>query len=437
LVQDAGTFWCVDAGIDVGTSGAGTLDISGGAAVTASSVRLASSRDGYGRVRVSGSGSVLVATNQFDVSSAGSAGNGELQVTDGGLVNASDVTTSVIGSLGRLSLDGGVFRVNSLTNHGVVAGGGTIEGRGDFTNERLLLVGPGEELDLAIDFANDDQLLVDGGTLFSEEPIENQGSGLITLDGGILIGATPSAASTGLDNDGTLASVGAESSVFGEVASSGVITAADNSSLRFHDDVDSTSGSTIEVFAGSRIVALKDLTVRSGAELRAQISGSDVGSGLGVLEVVGDLAISGVLQVSAVDLSSPAVGDTYSIATAAGAIDSSLTLTSSPVLPTGLEWRLRETARAIDLVIVSALPGDYNADGVVDTADYTVWRDALDTPGLLAAADGDTDGDIDVDDYVIWRNNFGATLAGAAVTPEPVSLWLVAIGVPMVKTRAR
>ncbi|MEM9186165.1 MAG: dockerin type I domain-containing protein [Planctomycetota bacterium] len=59
-----------------------------------------------------------------------------------------------------------------------------------------------------------------------------------------------------------------------------------------------------------------------------------------------------------------------------------------------------------------ALVGDFNADGSVDAADYTVWRDALgDTVTPYSGADADGDGQIDVDDYQTWKANFGNRLA--------------------------
>jgi hypothetical protein len=63
------------------------------------------------------------------------------------------------------------------------------------------------------------------------------------------------------------------------------------------------------------------------------------------------------------------------------------------------------------------LEGDYNLDGSVDAADYSVWRDALGATGLLpySGADGDGDGMVDQDDYAVWKANFGRTLeAGSA-----------------------
>lgn len=75
--------------------------------------------------------------------------------------------------------------------------------------------------------------------------------------------------------------------------------------------------------------------------------------------------------------------------------------------------------------------GDFNADGVVDAADYTIWQDTwLSFDDLRADADGD--GFVGNSDYDIWAANFGAvTGAPSNAVPEPGSLILVfvAIGV--------
>jgi hypothetical protein len=80
------------------------------------------------------------------------------------------------------------------------------------------------------------------------------------------------------------------------------------------------------------------------------------------------------------------------------------------------------------------LPGDYNGNGIVDAADYVVWRKSLHQTGLPLAADGNGDGEVDEDDYAVWRANFGrlrltgASVAAAASTlpaiPEPPSFLL-------------
>jgi hypothetical protein len=54
--------------------------------------------------------------------------------------------------------------------------------------------------------------------------------------------------------------------------------------------------------------------------------------------------------------------------------------------------------------IFSALAaGDYNADGAVDAADYSLWKSTFGSRSRLPA-DGNADGVVDAADYVIWRN---------------------------------
>lgn len=50
------------------------------------------------------------------------------------------------------------------------------------------------------------------------------------------------------------------------------------------------------------------------------------------------------------------------------------------------------------------LPGDYNADSMVDDADYAVWRSNYGQTGANPA-DGNSDGVVDAADYTVWRSN--------------------------------
>ncbi|MEQ8849912.1 chondroitinase-B domain-containing protein [Botrimarina sp.] len=70
------------------------------------------------------------------------------------------------------------------------------------------------------------------------------------------------------------------------------------------------------------------------------------------------------------------------------------------------------------------LAGDFNSDGVVDAADYTVWRDTRGLGGPGLAADANADGFVGSTDYAVWRERFGRTLAAAPSTesvPEPAA----------------
>ncbi len=75
--------------------------------------------------------------------------------------------------------------------------------------------------------------------------------------------------------------------------------------------------------------------------------------------------------------------------------------------------------------------GDYNNDGVVNLADYSVFRDALGSNLVVggSGADGNANGFVDAADYDVWRQHFGnppqnSSTATMAV-PEPAAHQLV------------
>lgn len=85
--------------------------------------------------------------------------------------------------------------------------------------------------------------------------------------------------------------------------------------------------------------------------------------------------------------------------------------------------------------VVAGVPGDYNANGIVDGADYVVWRknNGLTGGATTVQGDGTGDGNVNAADYTYWRTRFGNTsgsgssLGGAAV-PEPAAAVLLLMG---------
>jgi hypothetical protein len=61
-------------------------------------------------------------------------------------------------------------------------------------------------------------------------------------------------------------------------------------------------------------------------------------------------------------------------------------------------------ADAYVAIVPGTPPGDFNQNGIVDAADYVVWRKGLGTE--------DTQGD-----YDLWRAHFGATAGSGAIDP--------------------
>lgn len=84
--------------------------------------------------------------------------------------------------------------------------------------------------------------------------------------------------------------------------------------------------------------------------------------------------------------------------------------------------------------------GDYNGDGEVNAADYTVWADNFGSM-IDLDADGNGNGVIDAADYTIWADNFGTSIVpsgSAGIIPEPSSLAVLgAIGAGLIGRRRR
>jgi hypothetical protein len=79
------------------------------------------------------------------------------------------------------------------------------------------------------------------------------------------------------------------------------------------------------------------------------------------------------------------------------------------------------------------LPGDYNADGQVDAADYVVWRKGYgESVPNWSGADGNGDGVVDDDDFAVWTAGYGSPAAGsgsalAPPVPEPAATALACV----------
>lgn len=84
-----------------------------------------------------------------------------------------------------------------------------------------------------------------------------------------------------------------------------------------------------------------------------------------------------------------------------------------------------------------AQPGDYNSDGMVNAADYVVWRNHNGAAFDLPNRDPNQSGNVNQADYDFWVDNFGSTAgsapsAGAAI-PEPATLLLALLAAACVR----
>jgi hypothetical protein len=155
--------------------------------------------------------------------------------------------------------------------------------------------------------------------------------------------------------------------------------------------------------------------------------------------VVGGDAMLGALDISYLGGYMPAIGHVFEIVNA-GAIPPAgvANLLANTTFPsTGSNWLgwhvfsgLNPSGMsALFLAIVPALTGDFNANGIVDAADYVVWRNQNGQSGFGLAADSNHDGVVNLIDYQAWRANFGQSIpglgSGVGIVPESTSAVLM------------
>ena len=164
----------------------------------------------------------------------------------------------------------------------------------------------------------------------------------------------------------------------------------------------------------------------STANLKMELGGTVPGSQYDQVHVTGALALGGMLKVDFIDLGAglfaPHSGDSFDILDW-GALSGTFTAIQLPTLAGGLVWNTSQLYTTGVLSVASpGLPGDYNNNGIVDAADYVVWRKGLGTTYTQ-------------NDYDVWRAHFGQTAgSGAAIpsanplsaaVPEPATLVLL------------
>ncbi|MEX2168349.1 MAG: hypothetical protein WD851_03490 [Pirellulales bacterium] len=139
------------------------------------------------------------------------------------------------------------------------------------------------------------------------------------------------------------------------------------------------------------------------------------------LVVNGEASLGGILNVSLLEGLTPTASQSFNILDweSTSGTFSSINL---PEISGGLQWN---TSQLYTTGVLSvSLAGDYNGNGLVDAADYTVWRDGL-------------GGTYTQSHYDQWKQNFGAASPGigagngadaGASVPEPAPWMLLLVG---------
>lgn len=442
VVSGAGSTWTNSKDLLLGVFGVGKLDVLQGAHVDNQDASVGHI-SGLGQVSVSGAGSVWTNATELVV---GNGGVGSLTIEDKGRVRSADATVALnTTSAGLVTIDGeqSTWEIADSLSVGDAVNGGTaavsLAGAGSRLYVGAAAVTQGATLSL-----NQTAIIVSRtGTpaqlaIYEGNSIENAGSlhiGVGTGEAGIVeVNGESSALSNqgnvfvGVNGTGTV-------SLFagGTVSSSASISIG---SVGLAQGVGTLIGAVSNagiVQPGNSIGALAvdgSFSQSAVGKLRIDLGGTAAGS-YDTLAVSGTAMLGGTLEADLSGLFAPLLGNTFEVVSAMGGLTGTFAAADLPALGAGKMWRINYSATAVTLAV--KLAGDYNDNGVVDAADYNVWRDLLGRT-FDPRADGNTDGVINLADFNLWKANFGTTAGAGALSlgqavPEPSACICAAIAV--------
>lgn len=489
--------------VAVGNGTTGVLTVQAGGTLHDASALIGGGTNSVGTATVTGAGSQWTVT---DLSVGGadpiSMGNGTLNVTNGGVVTATSIemfsganvtvdqaqlsTTflSSFGSGGTINLvadtfAGPTFTVGYLfgdsTYGGVFSGAGTLYKSGGstltLTGENTLtgktviaggqvILGNSEALQSSVvDLETNNGLNLNGlitaflGSITGGSD-QDFGSTSIYLDGS----STDQTYSGNMSGLGTLTKLGTKRLVLAGTKNFMAFTEVDQGALQVNGKLQGVgltvncggtlagrgqvsanvlvnSGGAIAPGTGTGssdaagILNVQSAYFENGSELDITLHGTTRGTEYGALVASNDVILGGKLRVTLFGFM-PGAGQTFDILDW-GTVSGTFSGYVLPTLSPAILWN--KTKLYTDGVLSIALAGDYNGNGVVDAADYVLWRDTLGLIGTALAADGNSNGMIDAGDFDIWRSNFGRQVSSgatsAASVPEPPAaiLWLVGL----------
>jgi hypothetical protein len=166
-----------------------------------------------------------------------------------------------------------------------------------------------------------------------------------------------------------------------------------------------------------------DLEADADSMLQFTVHGLIAGDQYSQLVVTGNVSVAGGIQLDFENGFAPKTGDVFQLVSATGTLGTgNLQFDINGLLP-GWSYETAMVGGAYQLTslndAVSALPGDFTGDHVVDVADYVTWRKGLDTRYTQS-------------DYDAWRANFGRSSGGGgalntSAVPEPGAFLLAVI----------
>ena len=400
VVSGAGSVWDVNNELLVGWSGLGLLTVLDGGVVNSDTGIIAQGIGSVGDAVVSGAGAQWNNANDLSV---GSLGQGLLLVTEGGKVTAVNglvaTSTDASGSAFVGDLSPGVESTTTAVwelSDSLYVGGPSFgaAGPGDLT------VGANGEVRVANETVvwSTGELQLEGGVLKTGE-LDISTAGAFRFTGGTL---TADAVTGDLLNEGGTVAPG---------ASPGPMTIAG------------------------------DYTQLGAAELQIELGGLTPDAEHDQLIVDGaTLDLAGTLELVHLAGFDVRVGDLFDVITFTGTRNGTFDAVNARS-EEGLrvEVGVIYGAGVVTVEVISItppLPGDYNGDGAVDAADFTVWRDNEGAPAGTLPNDVDG-GVIGAAQYNTWAANFGAADPVGDAVPETSSGALLLLAALSARGRRR
>jgi hypothetical protein len=336
---------------------------------------------------------------------------------------------------------------STLTNNGFISGQGRI-------NAAL---------------TNHGQVNVPNGTLSFGSRVTNDASGFISSQGtanlqfdhglynsgNVLLSFASSTVFGNITNnpDGTASLAGNSTATFvGNMVNNGMIYVGSGSHAVFGGDTSgsgSFTGTGVVEFAGAVSPGNSPGTVSFGGDVVLGVGSTTVielgGTSEGQYDqllIAGHLDIGGQLTVELLDGFVPGEGDLFDVldfTTRSGSFQE----IHFPVLPEDLLWDTSVLLANGTLSVrssVAGLHGDFNYDGTVDAADYTVWQDNLGLASSALNGNGSGAATVVQADYLLWKTNFEALATGSdgtAAVPEPTALLLAFLALVAAPLRVR
>ena len=226
--------------------------------------------------------------------------------------------------------------------------------------------------------------------------------------------------------------------------------------VTFNGNLANQGGTLVPGHSAGVVTIAGSYTQQAGAILAIEIGGTVPGSGHDRVNVTASATLGGELQLAMLNGFAPAVSDSFTIFDATGGVSgvfsniadgqrlTTMDGNGSFLVHYGPSSVLSHNQIVLTDFVPVALPGDYNHNGIVDTADYTIWRDSLGRTGVGLAADGNGNNKIEAGDYNVWKTHFGQISLGNGsaessniAIPEPAPSGMLLVGMLAIISRRR